>query len=459
VASRVHMGFGVRLSRSRRFVIAWLVVAAFIATLLVGGGSSPAHAEGSGSISGTVTTNPVDPDAMSIATLYELDPNTNEWFATNGTAADSSGKYTIPGLSAGTYKVGFYTFSSSANFAPQYYNNKTTLDSADPVVVTDTANAANINAVMSAPVVTTSRISGNDRFETAVEVSKTFAPFATGEGVVYIADGLDYPDALSAAPAAALRGGPLLLTLPTAVPAAVTAELRRLKPDLIIIVGGEAVVSPAVFDSLATLAPRVERQAGENRYETSRLVTEKAFGTVGATSAYLATGTDFPDALSASPAAAAASAPVLLVDGRANTVDVKTLSLLKALGTSNLLIAGGVGTVSSDIEASLKTSIDPEFSSVIRLAGSDRYRTSISINGYAFSHSEVVYLAVGTGYADALAGAALAGYNKAPLFVVPATCVLAEVKSAIKSLGATSVVLMGGTGALSSDVADLKVCS
>jgi putative cell wall-binding protein len=255
-----------------------------------------------------------------------------------------------------------------------------------------------------------------------------------------------------------LRGGPLLLTLPTSVPDVVKAEIQRLKPNLIVVVGGEGVVVPSVYDQLAKLAPNIERQAGADRYETSRVVTEKAFGVVKATSAYLATGTNFPDALSASAAAATLAAPVLLVHGLDDSVDPETMALLKELGTHDVLIAGGVGVVSANIEAFLKRSTDPTFT-VQRFAGADRYLTSVAINEYVFKHASTVYLAVGTGYADALAGAALAGYKKAPLFVVPANCFPAKVKTAIELLGATNMILMGGTGALSASIADFKVCS
>lgn len=298
------------------------------------------------------------------------------------------------------------------------------------------------------------RLSGLDRFSTAAAVSQEFK----NAEVVYIANGRNYPDALSAAPAAAFRGAPLLLTERDSVPAVIAAEIVRLRPDRILVVGGTAVVAPAVVTALEGLYPgtQVQRLAGSDRYETSRVVTEDAFGTAGAAMAFIATGTNFPDALAASAAAAMYDGPVVLVNGAAESVDNDTLSVLDTLGAAEVLIAGGEGVVSPGIEESLVDEFGVD--QVKRLAGDDRYGTSIAINAHVFSTSSTLYLAVGTGYADALAGAALAGTNGAPLYVVPGTCVPSQVLNAIADLGAINVVLFGGTSALSQAVADLVSC-
>ncbi len=93
------------------------------------------------------------------------------------------------------------------------------------------------------------RLGGADRYATAVEVSK--ATFPSGNvPVVYIATGLNFPDALAGAPAAALAGGPLLLVAPDAIPSVVATELGRLKPERIVILGSTGVVSSGVAAAL-----------------------------------------------------------------------------------------------------------------------------------------------------------------------------------------------------------------
>jgi putative cell wall-binding protein len=68
---------------------------------------------------------------------------------------------------------------------------------------------------------------------------------------VYVATGLNFPDALAAAAAAGRLGGPVLLVGPTSIPADTQAELGRLKPGRIVVAGGSGVVSDGVLNQLA----------------------------------------------------------------------------------------------------------------------------------------------------------------------------------------------------------------
>ncbi|MET0885403.1 MAG: cell wall-binding repeat-containing protein, partial [Mycetocola sp.] len=172
--------------------------------------------------------------------------------------------------------------------------------------------------------------------------------------------------------------------------------------------------------------------------------------------AFVATAWGFPDALAASAAAGAIGAPVILVDGKATTVDAKTKTLLSTLGVATAVVTGGTGVVSTQFEASLKTTLGAE--NVTRLGGTDRYGTAGVINRASFTQSDTVYLANGLGFADALAGAALAGKNKAPLYTVYANCVPSFVIADIASLKASTVVLLGGAGVLTTSVAKLTPC-
>ncbi|WP_354500234.1 carboxypeptidase regulatory-like domain-containing protein [Mycetocola sp. 2940] len=302
------------------------------------------------------------------------------------------------------------------------------------------------------PVV--SQISGDDRYKTAVKIAESFEPDVK---VVYVATGGKFPDALAAAPAAAVQGGPLLLTTDSSLPEPVKKEIERLKPQKIVVVGGETAVSASVYTELSKLTPSIRRDAGGDRFETARVIVEKAFGEIGSDKAFVATARDFPDALAASAAAGAVGAPVVLVDGHESGLDAATTKLLTDLTVSEVAIAGGTAVVNTKMEASLKSLVGA--TKVSRLGGADRYETSGAINRASFTDSDFVYLAVGTGYADALAGAALAGKNKAPLYTVQGHCVPPYVIADIASLGATKVVLLGGVNALGVGVKTLTPCS
>lgn len=294
------------------------------------------------------------------------------------------------------------------------------------------------------------RIAGDDRYRTAVEASKH--SFPSGADTVYVATGSDYADALVAAPAATHNGGPLLLTKKTYVPGVVVGEIDRLDPRRIILVGGVDAVSAKVEADLRALAPTT-RRGGDNRYETAVAISEGAFGT--ADDAYIATGRDFPDALSASSVAAAQGRPVLLVDGTASTVRSSTLQALDRLGVDDVVVAGGPAVISSGVMASLAP-YDP-----VRRYGADRYATNRSLNRAGtpgYDSGRWIYLATGRAFPDALAGAAVAGTRGSALYLTKPDCVPQATLTKMDSQSANRVFLLGGTAALTSDVARLKAC-
>ena len=299
-----------------------------------------------------------------------------------------------------------------------------------------------------------SRVGGESRYDVAVGISQEYFP--GGADTVYIATGANFPDALGAAPAAALRDAPLLLVPGTAIPASVQTELARLDPDTIIVTGGPASVSNGVLAQLGAYASTVVRISGDDRYEVSRLVTRDAFEGVGSDVAYIATGATFPDALSASAAAGSVDAPVILVYGLASTLDAKTRQLLIDLGVNEIRIAGGPASVSPGIETGLRNV--PGVTAVSRLSGEDRFVVSGATNRAAFTSADTVFIASGFTFPDALAGAAVAGAEGAPLYVIPSSCIPHYVLEDIVDFGATTVKIFGGPASVTPAAAALRRC-
>lgn len=296
-----------------------------------------------------------------------------------------------------------------------------------------------------------SRIAGADRYETAVRISQ--AGFPGKSDVVYLAAGENFPDALSAAPAAAKEGGPLLLTPGRKLAPVVKTELQRLKPAKIVLVGGTGVLSKAVESAVKPLTGKVVRYAGADRYATSRALVSAVFGS-GVDRLYIATGATFPDALSAGAAAGASSAAVLLVPGTKPSLDKATTQLIAKLAPTSIRIAGGPGTVSAGIQSALSK----QAKSVTRLGGADRYQTSQLVSANAFPSAKEVLVASGTVFPDALAGAVLAAKRTAPLLASRADCLPKGLLSTAAKLGATKVTLLGGTGPLGTRVQALGEC-
>jgi len=192
-----------------------------------------------------------------------------------------------------------------------------------------------------------SRVSGATRIETAVELS--MRSFPSGAPVVYVATGYDYPDALVTVPVAAQTGGPILLTAPWGLSLSVRQEILRLDPSEVVIIGGEGAVGSEVEEALDDLGIPVRRIAGADRYTTAVLVSHESPGE--STDVFIAVGTNFPDALAGGPVAAAVGAPVLLVAPSA--IPTSTGSALTSLRPDRVLVLGGTGAVSEDLDDEL----------------------------------------------------------------------------------------------------------
>ncbi|HWU28350.1 MAG TPA: cell wall-binding repeat-containing protein [Microbacterium sp.] len=302
-----------------------------------------------------------------------------------------------------------------------------------------------VNAVP-VPHSTVTRLAGVNRYETSVAVSR--ASFASGVSAAYVASGADFPDALAGAPAAATRGAPMLLVEPSTVPAVVAVELQRLKPGRIVVLGGVGVVSAAVEKELQRLTgASVTRLAGADRYATSVAISKAAFP-AGAKTAYLANGSDFPDALSGAPLAGMTKGPVLLVEK--NTIPAVVRDELKRLGITEAVMLGGNGVISP--AAFDQITLRPLTGRW--LGGIDRYGTSAEIAQYAFLQSRpaVAYIASGESFPDALSAAPAAGMNKGPVLLVTPDTIPPATQDALRRLKPSKIVVLGGQGAVSASV-------
>jgi putative cell wall-binding protein len=294
------------------------------------------------------------------------------------------------------------------------------------------------------------RISGVDRYQTAARVSAS--RFAAGVPVAYVVTGQDFPDALAAGVAAGIEGGPVLLTQPTSLPAATSAELDRLRPAEIVVVGGTGSVSDGVVTQLRSkTSGSVTRVFGGDRFATAAAVARHAF--TSADTAYVANGMTFPDALAGVPAAVREKAPLLLVTG--TTVPGATSQALTDLGVDRVVVLGGAGTVSQGVEDHLRALSG----STARAAGGDRFATSAAVSQRAFAGgAPVAYLATGLAAADALAAGPVAALAGGPVLLVRSNCIPPVVEAEIARLGASRLVILGGDRAVGMAVEDETRC-
>ena len=293
------------------------------------------------------------------------------------------------------------------------------------------------------------RHGGIDRYNTAQLIAERH--FTAPVPVVFIAPGLNFPDALAGGPLAAAMGGPILLAGTDTIPAATAQAIGTLRPERIVILGASGVVGPNAEATLNALlqaatpgAPDVERIAGIDRFATAAAIADEFAAPGGRV--YIANGMNFPDALGGAAVAARDGDPVLLVTP--TLIPAATTQALQALDPTEIVLLGSEAAVSAGVATQLSG-----YAPVTRLGGVDRYLTAIEISQEFFNPGvERVYLATGANFPDALAAAPAAGLNGAPLLLVPPTGLTPALVEELTRLAPQQVHILGAPSVVSADV-------
>lgn len=282
------------------------------------------------------------------------------------------------------------------------------------------------------------RFAGVDRYATAAALSRGSFPDAAND--VFLVTGQNWPDALSAGPAAAVTKAPVLPVQGSTIPAAISEEITRLQPRRAWIIGGPEAVGDAVLQNLADRGIEVTRISGEDRYSTASSVAARFFAS--ASGAYYASGVTYADALAGGAAAAEREWPLLLTAPEA--VPVAT-----ALVGVERIALGGTAAISDAVVTALQAR---------RVAGDDRFATAAAIALDAFPRAPVIHLATGLNFPDALAGTVAAARDGAPILLTLGDCVTPTTRDAAVTLGALDRVVLGGTAVVTDRAAGLTPC-
>lgn len=202
------------------------------------------------------------------------------------------------------------------------------------------------------------RIEGQDRYETAANIA---IEAVSHSSQAFLASGHSFADALSVSSYAAAHGIPLLLTNSDTIPPATLQALKTLDVRSITLIGGEGVISASVKSELESLEFSVDRLAGADRYLTNITVLNKL--NYNTNTVYVATGNDYPDALSGAILAAKENNPIMLVPSA--NINSTTLAYLNARRTegSRFTLFGGFGVINYGIEDIIRTgSVHPRIS-------------------------------------------------------------------------------------------------
>lgn len=299
--------------------------------------------------------------------------------------------------------------------------------------------------------VTTRRLGGADRYDTAREIA--VSTFGTSDFVL-LARGENYPDALAGN---YLAGGapnaPILLTPRGSLSQSAIDGITTLKAKGVIILGGTDAISQAVENDLKSRGLSTSRLFGADRYATAAKIATSltpAGSVDGQPTAVVASGENFADALTGGPLAFVARLPMLLTTKL--TLPGATEGALDTLGIKHVILLGGTDAVAPTVEARLTAKgITSE-----RLFGANRRGTATAIAtaerarfGFAPTH---VNLARGDLFPDSLAGGPHAGTEKSPILLTDNPNVLGDETATYlrtNSQDITTIDAFGGTSAIS----------
>jgi putative cell wall-binding protein len=147
--------------------------------------------------------------------------------------------------------------------------------------------------------------------------------------------------------------------------------------------------------------------------------------------------------------AAAAGGPILLTTP--SSLAGATASELSRLKPQRIVVLGGTSAVSDGVLNSLRSYATS--GSVTRIAGADRYATAAAISKASFAAGvPVAYVATGANFPDALAAGPVAAAAGGPILLTTPSSLAGATASELSRLKPGSVILLGGTGALSDAV-------
>lgn len=198
---------------------------------------------------------------------------------------------------------------------------------------------------LSAMGITVKRFSGQDRYDTGLAVAREVG---TSQGI-FVTSGLEFADTLAVAPIAAAKGMPILLVPSDDLTSNEKSFLAKLKSTRTVIVGGEAEITMNIQNQL----PTAERIDGADAYERNVALLQYFKDSIDQTATYVATGEDFPDALSAAVLAQKGKNGLLLVKGNQIPAPVQTYLSSKVI--KQITVFGGEGVIPSDTEYKITT--------------------------------------------------------------------------------------------------------
>ena len=198
--------------------------------------------------------------------------------------------------------------------------------------------------------------------------------------------------------------------------------------------------SPVLWRARLHEAPRPERIGGANRFETAAQMSRTRFGSAG--TVVLVRYDDFADTLAAAPLASRLDAPILYTTTPA--LPTQTADEIRRLGARRIILVGGTGVISSDVEAALRS----RGLSVSRLGGVDRYATAAAVATRVAAvdghNGQPVFLVTGLDFPDGLSAAPPATLTGGVVLLTRGTSMPAVTSQQMSRIRPSAVYTVGG---------------
>lgn len=282
-----------------------------------------------------------------------------------------------------------------------------------------------------------SRIYGKDRIDTSIQIAKSY--IKTSKFAI-LANQNNFPDSLSATVLSKKYNAPILLTDAKKSDKSLIQEIKRLQTKYFVKIGGEKSISNEVAKQLLPEKSKVRSFKGTDRYATNAEIIKEF---KDADTCIIASGENFADSLSIGAYATKNGYPIVLV--QKNKINDVTKQALKDSKIKKCYIVGGENSVSKSLEKELPQVIE-------RIAGNDRYETSLKIADKFYKDAEGAYLASGEVFADSLAINPIAAKFDVPLILTPKDKLPQKTLEYLEKSKIIQVAIIGGEKTVSKQI-------
>lgn len=202
--------------------------------------------------------------------------------------------------------------------------------------------------------------------------------------------------------------------------------------------------------TVTDLTGKIDKLAGDDRFETAAEISKATYVKSGDARAIILVGEEaIVDGLAAAPLSKQKEAPILLT--KKDVIPAATMNEIKRATANNgkeatIYIVGGENNISKEVEKQLTSELNAE---IVRIAGEDRFKTSIKI-AKKLNSTNKAFVVGGDGLADAMSIASVATREEAPIIVTPADGLTKDAKDFINKDG--EVIVVGGQSKVSTQV-------